>query len=311
MSFENYADRYPNSFPNGNLVKHVDFLSVDYSRFDVIIILDGATWLKAIGPNFDQLLEKFPIEKLYLVDHHEKSGIYNQVTDRSIYSETKRWSTAEVLYLDFFKVNNIEIDDEIAKYLYYAIIFDTERFKFASRDTLLVASELLEYNIDHDKIVDFRVNEEEFMFTGWAIQHSLIYPFIQTMILPIYESDLGQMVSMFGENWMDKDLDNFYKAHFLRNVNGYNYGFTIIALADGATELRWRTNNSVINSLSIADVFKKIKAIKNFGGHRDSGGGIFDGTVFEAIRSITAEMEKQLKEMHVKSNKDKDWINYS
>lgn len=308
MSFRSYSEMYPNRFPNGNLVKHVDFLSVDYSQFDIIIILDGSGWFKAIGENFEQILNKMPLEKIFLIDHHESGSIAEAIGDRAVVVQSS--ATAEVLYRDFFEFNKIEIDKEIASYLYFAQVYDTERFKFISDDTYQIAQELHKYGIDHNKIVDFRVSEESFRFTGWAIQHSLIFPFIQTMILPVYNSDLELLISMFGENWMEKDLDNFYKAHFLRNINGHSYGFTLIAIENGKTELRWRTSNTGV-TLSIADVLNSIEGMGTVGGHRNAGGGVFDGSVSDAIKSITSEMENQLKRLHSKDKKDKEWINYS
>lgn len=54
----------------------------------------------------------------------------------------------------------------------------------------------------------------------------------------------------------------------------------------------------------------ELMSFENYGGHRNSGGGTFEGSVIDAIKSITSEMEKQLKELRSQNRKEKEWINY-
>ncbi len=308
MSFRDYASIFPNSYPSGKLVKHVDFLTIDFSKFDIVIIIDGSGWVKSLGENYEEILKVFPIEKCWLIDHHDEGIISNDLKERVILEQMI--SASEVLYKNFFKKNRIKISKEIASYLYFAQVDDSQRFHHISKDTYKIANELLSFGLNHPFTIDKRISEESFRFTGWAIQHSLVFPFIQTIMLPVYESDVALIKSMFGENWLEKDLDDFFKQEIMRSINGYNYGLTIFALDNGKTEVRWRTRDVGL-TLSIADVLKNIKKIEQYGGHRNSGGATYLGTVSDCIKDITSEMEKQIKDLHLENSGRKEWINYS
>lgn len=83
------------------------------------------------------------------IDHHYTNTMYADVN----YVEGNASSTGEIIYKLLIAMN-VEIDKEIALYLYTAISSDTGSFKFSSTspDTMHTAAALLGYGIDHAEI---------------------------------------------------------------------------------------------------------------------------------------------------------------
>ena len=94
-----------------------------------------------------QYLDTYP--NACKIDHHpfiDKIGEYEYIDTSA--------SSASELVLRFFKENSIPINNEIAEYLYYGIVSDTNRFLFnTSSDTFKMVEELTRnYNLDIEKI---------------------------------------------------------------------------------------------------------------------------------------------------------------
>ena len=83
------------------------------------------------------------------IDHHQTNTMFADAN----YVEGGASATGEILF-KLFKAMDIEIDDEIARFLYIAICSDTGCFKYSSvtPDTMRVAAELLGYNFDAAEI---------------------------------------------------------------------------------------------------------------------------------------------------------------
>ncbi len=83
------------------------------------------------------------------IDHHPFIDKFSEYE----YIDTKASSASE-LVLRFFKENNIEYNKEAAKYLYYGIASDTNRFLFnTNSETFRIVSDLVkEYDIDVEEL---------------------------------------------------------------------------------------------------------------------------------------------------------------
>lgn len=92
--------------------------------------------------------------KFALIDHHLNPKKFAHF----VLSDSTASSTAELIYLFLNEMNwGGLIDANIAKCIYTGILTDTGSFRFPSTtsDTHAVVSQLLEYNIEHEKIHEF------------------------------------------------------------------------------------------------------------------------------------------------------------
>lgn len=115
------------------------------SNYDLLIMLDSSDENRLGSAKI--LIENST--KVFNIDHHisnEMNYDYNKV-------EPTRSSTGEILYV-FLKENNLPIDKNVAESIFTAITSDSGSFRYdtVSSNTFKIAAELLEYDIDRDKI---------------------------------------------------------------------------------------------------------------------------------------------------------------
>lgn len=127
-------------------LKGIDKLTNDWEKeYDLLFVLDTSS--KDRLGSASGIIEKAKIS--INIDHHISNNLeldYNIV-------ETTASSTGEVLY-KFMRTNNLPLNTDIAESLFTAISADSGSFKYntVSSETFIIASELLNYNIDRDKI---------------------------------------------------------------------------------------------------------------------------------------------------------------
>jgi phosphoesterase RecJ-like protein len=286
---ENFVLHFPAPFLHANKIKHVQFASFDFSKFDLVLVFDGSAWSKILGEDYQDILKKVDLAKVLLIDHHRLSDAGEALGENAFVHNAT--SCAEVLLMEFFVPLKIKLGAELASFLYYGLVSDTGRFSFVGENTFVAAKLLLDEGIDHNFLVMHKLTEQKFRFTAWALAHTKMYPLLETMILPIYEQDQAKMERLFGLNWADLDLDDHYKFTYFRKIEGYSYGFTI-ALENGKVEMRWRVDNAA-KTLDLAPLLREA-GFENAGGHRNAGGGQFIGTVHEAELAIVGMLEKHL-----------------
>jgi phosphoesterase RecJ-like protein len=286
---ENFALHFPAPFLQANKIKHVQFASYDLNKFDLIMIFDGGGWLKILGENYAEVLSKIDVNKTILIDHHRRGDAAETLGENAFVHNAT--SCAEVLLMEFFQPLQIELGKNIASLLYYAMAQDTGRFSFVGANTFVAAKILLDAGIDHNFLIQNKLSEQRFRFTAWALAHTKMYPLLETMILPIYEQDVPKMQRLFGANWEELDLDEHYKFTYFRNIEGYNYGFTL-ALEGSKVEMRWRVDNAA-KTLDLAPLLTEA-GFEHVGGHRNAGGGQYPRTVHEAELAIVNMLEKYL-----------------
>ncbi|MGN0961106.1 MAG: bifunctional oligoribonuclease/PAP phosphatase NrnA [Christensenellales bacterium] len=119
-----------------------------FSSYDLAVVLDCPN-IQRTG-KFADMIRDIPL--IVNIDHHESNtrfGIVNYVTSQAS-------STCELIYL-ITKGQHLDIDDQIAKELYQGIITDTNCFTspYSTKRTHQVASELMGYNFDANKIKEY------------------------------------------------------------------------------------------------------------------------------------------------------------
>ncbi len=112
---------------------------------DLCVCLDSGD-LKRLDTRVD-IFNKCPVT--LNIDHHYTNDRYADYN----YVESTAAATGEILY-KLFKTMDIEITEEIARYLYIAISADTGGFKYSnvSPQTMRIAADLIECGIDHAEL---------------------------------------------------------------------------------------------------------------------------------------------------------------
>lgn len=144
-------------FPGFQTIENKDFVSVNFSEYDLAIILDAADESKVTRSNFP---EKFPKNfKIINIDHHATSSNFGNI---NLVQNTAS-STAEVLY-ELFEVWKIKLGKDLAKMLFFGIFSDTGCFQFqmTSKRTFAIATDLLNKGADLQECVLYEFRSYNF-----------------------------------------------------------------------------------------------------------------------------------------------------
>lgn len=234
---------------------------------DTFITVDSAN-LSRIGKTAELKKDSFVIN----IDHHHMSnplfGDINIVKEAS--------STSEMIYFILRDVLNIEITKEIGEPIYMGISTDTGNFKYEStqKSTFYVAGELLDVNIDRNKITNSIYRNKslgEFRVLGKALsemqiddEKKMVYfildkKFVEKENIKKHETE-GVVTSIL-------DYENCEVSVFLKEIDdnkikgslrskSYIDVNKIASLFDGGGHIRAAGFTS---DLSAAEIIKKIK----------------------------------------------------
>jgi phosphoesterase RecJ-like protein len=201
---------------------------------------------------------------------------------------SKTSCTAQLLYESFIEPENIKITPQVAEYLYLALLYDSGNFKYEIYPgQYSFADKLITAEADHAKAMDINYDKKEIDFMVWAVEHTEFLPKYKLSMLTINKDLNLELQKVFGENW--SDFDKFYKEAIERQIKGYDYGIILMDNLNGSIRLGWRTRNYG-DTISIAELARKSGF--NAGGHRNAGGGRFEGTMEEAKEKLLKEFKK-------------------
>ncbi len=128
----------------------------DIKTFDLVIVVDCGSLIRTTLE--EEIKDSNRGYKVIEFDHHPKVDNYSDLEIR----DPEAASTTEILY-DFFKVNNLNINKNIATCLLAGILTDTNNFLYSSvKDkTINIASELLNKGAQFSKILE-NLNKKNF-----------------------------------------------------------------------------------------------------------------------------------------------------
>lgn len=259
-------------------ISGIDEINSDFEpvteKFDVYIALD--TEKSRLG-----MAEKFfdEAKKRINIDHHvsNESGcgdVNYVVTDAS--------STSELIYQVIG--DKKDIDAEIAKALYIGIIHDTGVFQYSntSPGTLKTASELIAYGFDFTGLIDRTFYEKTYIqqqILGRALLESILFMNGRCVVSMIDKK------TMAFYNAQPHDLDGI--ASQLRKTKGVE-----------CAVFMYQTDNMEykvsLRSGELVDV-AQIAAFFGGGGHIRAAGVTMQGTFYDIINNLSAQIAKQLE----------------
>lgn len=210
------------------------------------------------------------------IDHHKTNTMFADAN----YVEGETSSTGEILFKVFDKMG-VEINDEIARYLYIAICSDTGCFKYSnvSPDTLNIAAKLIVYNFDFAEIARLLFDTDSLNVTRFKAE-----------LMSNIESYAGGKISLVR---MTEDMYERYGIPESEAPNGVEIPRRVegteiavcVKTKKGRIEISLRSNG-------IADV-SKIAEKFGGGGHRAAAGCKMTGkTMDEAADAVIAECER-------------------
>ena len=288
ISFTSIPDEM-DSFPGINAVALTGLKIPVFHIYDTVILIDGCDWAQFLGDNWKEVLAVIDKKKIINIDHHIPGDIHKTVPETCL--NTKTSCTAQLLYESFIEPENIRITPDIAEYLYLALLYDSGNFKYeAYPGQYSFAEKLIAAGADHAKAMDINYDKKEIDFMVWAVEHTEFLPEYKLSMLTINRDLNLELQKVFGESW--SDFDKFYKEAIERQIKGFDYGIILIDNLDGSIRFGWRTRNYG-NTTSIAELARSSGF--NAGGHRNAGGGKFEGTIEEAKENLLREFKKLIK----------------
>jgi nanoRNase/pAp phosphatase (c-di-AMP/oligoRNAs hydrolase) len=280
----NIADEFPGS----EKIDFIDISEVDFAKFEVIIVEDGNSWHQFLTNKAKRILKEINLENIIHIDHHIPGEIEEDLPETSV--STKDCCTAKVFYDYLLMPSEVEIDQEVADYMYRALVGDTGQFQFGLyTGTMNFAEKLIEAGADYEDAAQFTIPKEHIEFTAWAIQNTEYYPHAKLTILAIDENKAEQLESMFGSDWAERDLSRYYKNVVARKVTGFPISIIIKVAGDNGVKLNWRMDNKI--KISMIELLQSMGF--SAGGHHGAGGGGVSGMTIDEVKiELIARLRK-------------------
>ncbi|CAM3059706.1 bifunctional oligoribonuclease/PAP phosphatase NrnA [Streptobacillus felis] len=260
MQFE--IPKFMKKFDESKLIK--DNYSDDV---ELVIMLDTANIDRAAIDN-----RIFEIAKQTInIDHHVSNTKYlniNYVEDIS--------SASELLY-KFLDIFNIELDEQIAKFMYLGIINDTGNFRHSNvkESTFNVAANLVKVGVDIRKInnILFSKSREKVKVFGKALIEYKYLEDINFAYLYISQNDMKEL------GVTEEDTDGI--SELLLSIEDVDVSLFVREDSEKMLKGSFRSKNVNVN---------KIASNFNGGGHVLAAGFKFNGSFDEIIEKVISEL---------------------
>lgn len=269
-----YLEPFKKSFENFKGALDVKNTSECTKGYDLFIALDCGDM-----DRFTQIIDCYESAKRKVcIDHHVSNVGYGDVT----VINPKSSSTCELLYTQLLS-DKISLDTASA--LYLGIVHDTGVFKHSNttKNTMIVAGELLEKGVNSSAIIDGTFYEKTYVqnqLLGRALLESIRFLDGKCIV-----SCLRQKVFDFYQA-TSTDLDGIVDQ--LRITKGVEVAIFIYEKAPGVFKVSMRSNN-IVDVSAIAVFF-------GGGGHVRAAGCTISGTIYDVINNVSKQIETQLLE---------------
>ena len=253
--------------------EHIHLVKNEIGDFDyeAVIVLDCSSpdRLGAISKNIDFTK---PIAN---IDHHISNEYFGTVN----LVQPERSSTCEIVYL--LLMGFIELDKEIATYLYLGILTDTGSFRYANTqaESLRHASELLSFGVDASSVA------ERIWFRDTPGRLKLLGSVLETI----------EIHDAFSLMYVTRDMLNRYNTKEEDTEEFASYGLTIDGVkATAFVKERDSEIKVSLRSKRGTDV-DRIASIYGGGGHKTAAGFTVKGKdLFAFIEELKRVMEENV-----------------
>lgn len=258
---ENYSDRF--EFLTELREAEKEVVNKEY---DLLISLDVSSIDRIAAPK--EFIEK--AKKVLVIDHHQNTNISADV----LVVNSKSPAACELVY-ELFEFGNINVDKEIAKYIYMGIVTDTGSFNYrnTSSKTHKIAAKLLDTGIDFAyicKMVNDTMKESRLKLIAYIIDNMETY-FDGRVKYAKVPNDVLKKIDL-----PDEDAEGL--VNYLRCIVGVDVAIYARGLENGTYKVSLRSNFDY-------DVAKVANAFGG-GGHINAAGF----TVNEEIDNVKDEI---------------------
>ena len=217
-------------------------------------------------------------KKTVCIDHHVSNPGFADVNH--VHGEIS--SASEVLYK---LLDKEKIDLDIATAIYTGMIHDTGVFQYSSTspDTMRIAGDLMEKGVDFSNIIDESFYQKSYIqnqVMGRVLAESILLQGGKCVVGYLKKREMD-FYSVEG-----KDLEGIVSQ--LRLTAGVEVAIFIYEMQTQFFKVSLRSNGKV-------DV-SKIAVFFGGGGHVRAAGCDMQGSMYDVINNLTAEIEKQLAE---------------
>ncbi len=269
-----FLEDFPDSYKFLKGSDEIDHLFEDGFQFDVFFALDCGDE-KRLG----EAAKYFEsANKTICIDHH----ISNQAFAKVNYIVPEASSTSELIYT---LLDEKRITKEIAEALYMGIAHDSGIFQYSctSRRTMEIAGKLMETGIDFTGIIDRTYNVKTYVqnqILGRALLESILMLDGKVVFSVVRKKDMEFY------HVSSKDLDGIVQQ--LRNTQGVEVALFLYETGIQEYKVSMRSNGNV-------DV-SQIACYFGGGGHVRAAGCTMNGSVYDVINNIVAQISAQLEE---------------
>jgi len=221
--------------------------------------------------------------QIIMIDHHEHPGDYASIT----YSDSNRGSTCEMTFEVIDRLDNEQIDAEIATCLYTGIMTDTGSFRFSSTTArtheiigILIQKGAQPYTI-HQKIYDtYSFNRLQLL--GAALNNLKKIDELPVVYITLSQKELNK------NKFKKGDTEGFV-----------NYGLSLLGISLAVIMIENESEKIIkisFRSKGTFDVNQFAKKYFNGGGHINAAGGISQLSLEETVANFlnAVEIEKSL-----------------
>lgn len=245
---------------------------------DFIFMVDFSN-LRRIG-DLEGVVEKIKVVKIN-IDHHREP---QNIADFS-FVEPERSSASELVFDFLKKIDKVNIDKQIAEYVFMGITSDTGNFAYSSAGskTFSVASELLSFDIDKTKIINGLYNNHSYnrmKLMGYILANKMFYK---------SEKHFAYMVLSLEDQkkfeYKPGDHENF--VNFPLSISDVNFAVLMFEQED--------TVKISLRSIGNLNVNKISKKYFDGGGHLNAAGGRSDQNLEDTIAFFENNIDQILE----------------
>ena len=270
-----FLEYIPEEFHFLNGVEQVKKMPEDGKVYDLFLSLDCGSpdRLGAAEPCFGTAKQTISI------DHHISNTNFAEIN----HVLANASSTCEVLYLE---MEPEKISLTTAECLYVGIVHDTGVFKHSntSKQTMLIAAELLEKGVSSSKIID------ETFYQKTYVQNQILGRCLLESVLVLDGKVIFSVVSQkIQELYGTQPSDLSGVIDQLRITKGVEVAILLREEGSQVYKVSLRSNNDV-------DV-SKIAVAFGGGGHVKAAGCTMSGSLHDVVNNLTKHIEYQLNQM--------------
>ena len=267
-----YLEEIPDSLKLFDITKEIKHIVQEDAVYDLFIAMDCGD-VKRLG--FSGCLFENAKETL-CIDHH----VSNQAFADNNYIVPDASSTSELAYR---LMDKELINTDIAECLYLGIVHDTGVFQYSctSPETMEAAADLMRRNIRANEIIDKTFYEKTYA-QNQILGRALLESSLSMNGKCIVSCVTKQMMDFYGVT--PKDLDGIVSQ--LRVTKGVEVAMFLYETAP----LEYKVSLRATNDVDVSIIAQKFGG----GGHKKAAGVTMNGSVYDIIDNISAQIELQL-----------------